>query len=150
MEQGYAIAHWSHTILFLILFMSGLLIFFPEARLYLFSGYSLVFSEAHRYSGVLYLPITIAFVIIARKKSNNHSGNIKGWKKIHILLLGIGSAVLFITGVILWSLNIASPKLIDHSAFVHEIFTLFLGILFALHIFFVVAKKYLKRGVQNG
>ncbi len=152
MRGAYAITHWGHTLLLLILIITGAMIFFPEARLLIFKGYSLVFSQAHRYSGALYIPVTFAFITIVLKNGNvrnNISGSSKLWKDIHIYLLIITTIVFILSGVALWFYSIVSVKLIDISAILHQIFTLILMIILLIHITIIFAKNKLKNGVKN-
>jgi cytochrome b subunit of formate dehydrogenase len=152
MRGLYAITHWGHTVLVFILILTGTLIFFPDARLFLFKGYSLVFSQVHRYSGALYIPVTCTFITIAIKNGsvkNNIPVNILYWKKTHTIILGLTTLVFSLSGVALWFYNHVPVKVIDISALMHQVFTLILLIMLFIHIILIFAKNKVKNGVKK-
>lgn len=152
MRGAYAITHWGHTLLVLVLITTGALIFFPDVRLFLFKGYSLVFSQAHRYSGALYIPVTCAFITIVLKNGNarnNIPARIMLWKSVHIKLLGITTLVFTLTGGALWFYPPVSVHMLDISALLHQIFTLILLIILLIHITLIFAKNNANNGVKK-
>lgn len=152
MRGAYLITHWGHTLLAMILIATGSLIFFPDARLFLFKGYSLVLSQLHRYTGALYIPVTCAFIGIALKNGNsikNISESIRYWKKTHIIMLVITTLVFALTGTTLWLYNLVTPRLIDISALMHQVFTLILLSLLLIHIILIFAKNKINNGVKK-
>ncbi len=152
MRGAYAITHWGHTLLVLILLVTGAMIFFPEARLFLFSGYSLVFSQAHRYSGALYIPVTFAFIALAVKNGKlkmEIPASIMFWKKTHLKILLITTFAFALSGIALWFYTLVSVKLLDVSAIIHQIFTLILLMILLIHIILILAKNNINNGVKN-
>ncbi len=152
MRGTYAITHWGHTLLVLILLVTGALIFFPEVRLFLFSGYSLVFSQTHRYSGALYIPVTFAFIAIALKNGNKRRdipAGIMSWKRTHIKILFITTIAFALSGISLWFSTLVSTRLLDVSAIIHQVFTLILLMILLLHLILIFAKNNTNNGVKN-
>lgn len=152
MRGAYAITHWGHTLLVSVLIITGALIFFPDARLFLFKGYSLVFSQVHRYSGVLYIPLTCAFIAIALKNGNARNNipvRFMLWKSVHIKLLAITTLVFALSGGALWFYSIVSLHMLDISALSHQVFTLIMLIILLIHITLIFAKNNLNNGVKN-
>jgi len=151
MQGAYAISHWFHTLLVVVLAGTGMFIFFPEARSFLFQGYSLIFSEVHRFSGAIYIPVTFLFVGLAlNKKPNNQlPRGIKIWKQTHVKLLGITTVAFGISGILMWFSETVPAKIIDLCALFHQLFTFLVLGLLLIHLSLLKVKNNYNNGVKN-
>lgn len=141
MRGAYGITHWGHTLVAIILLTTGIFLYSPELRALLFKGHFLTFSQMHRYSGIVYIPLTTAFVIYAFK---NNTGS---WKKFHVNTIALSSSVLSLTGFAMWFPEHISLKTLDFSALLHQVLTLILLLTVAIHIFVLARKNKFTDGV---
>ncbi len=122
--------HLAYTLCFLSLAATGFLLFFPDLRMMLTSGYSLVIGRVHRYAGAAAVPVLLVF---GRSLVRSH-GNPTAWRRAHSwLVIGTG-ALLAVSGVVLWFPTQFSEVLVNVSTMSHQVLTFVVVPLFILHL----------------
>lgn len=116
--------HGVHTVAFVLLLASGLLLFVPELRSLATGGYSQHLRQLHRWSGVAFAALPAAILVgygAGAVAIRTEPRTVRGrWKRFHLAAIAIMTAVFTITGVMLWSPAAFSDATLDVTRALHE------------------------------
>ncbi len=130
--------HTVHSVTFLALLATGLLLFMPGLRAAVTGGYSLVISEAHRWGGVAFVALPglvilrygVRAVFAAPEQRTLRSS----WQGAHVAVMVLLSCVFAFTGFVLWAQDRFPELLVEGSFATHEWLTYAAIAFLALHL----------------
>lgn len=132
------LVHTVHTMTFLALFVSGLLLFVPDLRAVMTGGYSLVVREIHRWGGVAFfvLPLLVTLRYGVRNVfSPPAERTLRSlWQGLHIALTLLIALAFIVTGFVMWASTSVPESLLDPSRDLHDWLTYVVGALVGLHV----------------
>jgi cytochrome b subunit of formate dehydrogenase len=130
--------HSVHTVTFLLLLASGLLLFVPELRSLATGGYSLHLRQLHRWSGIAFVALPAAILagygaraLAARAASRTARAR---WKRFHFAASAVMTALFAITGAMLWSPAAFSEMTVDLARALHERLTFVAAAFLGAHV----------------
>ncbi len=130
--------HSAHTVTFVALFATGLLLYVPSLRAMVTGGYSLLIRQAHRWCGVAFavLPVLIVVRFGARSVFVRRSERTLRalWQRTHVAITVAIGAVFTVTGFVLWNKRLAPRSLVDVSFSAHDWLTYVAAFLVAVHL----------------
>lgn len=125
--------HLAYTLCFLSLAATGFLLFFPDLRMALTSGYSLVIGRVHKYAGAAAVPVLLVFGRTLVQSQSDPTA----WRRAHSWLVVGTGALLAVSGVVLWFPTYFSEVLVNASTLSHQALTFVVVPLFILHLIMI-------------
>ena len=159
------IVHWIHTGAFILLFLTGLILFIPGLSFLAADSWTRLI---HRIAAVIFVAIPVIYLIVnpksvgrGLKNAFSWSGEDMGWlkaapsyyftgnekdmppqgelntgQKLWWLITIVFGVIFVITGAIMWfAKDAAPPALLQWMVFVHDISFIVTGCMFLLHIY---------------
>ena len=159
------ILHWIHSGAFVLLFLTGLILFIPGLGFLAEDGYTRII---HRVGAVIFIVIPIIYLIInpaavgkGLKKAFTWGSEDMGWlkaapayyflgkegdmppqgemntgQKLWWLMTIVFGIIFVITGLIMWfAKTTAAPGLLQWMTFIHDVAFIVTGAMFLLHIY---------------
>jgi cytochrome b subunit of formate dehydrogenase len=130
--------HTAHLLTFLGLLGTGLLLFLPGLRAVVTGGYSLLIRDTHRWGGVAF--VVLPALIIMRcgiryifVSPGPRTARVV-WQGIHAAVTVSISAVLAVTGFVLWGKRSLPEPLVDGSLTIHDWLTYAVMVLVGIHL----------------
>lgn len=140
-----AILHGAQILIFAAALATGFLLFYPQLRIALTSGYSGTIREVHRWSGrgqvllAVLLVGTWARLMVARGYGGDRDNPWRAWRLTHVIFVSAAALGLLASGIVLSSPRSFSLSMIDYSLATHLGLTaLSCGVIIA-HAFVAVA-----------
>lgn len=124
------IAHWAYALAFFVLAATGVLLYSPDLRLMLTSGYSLLIGRAHRYAGAAAVPLLAAYGYVLA----SHSTRPSRWQRTHIGIVMATGAAFIVSGFLLWFPRSLPDAAVAASTLVHDIVTVLALVAVAAHL----------------
>ena len=157
--------HWIHTGAFILLFLTGLILFIPDLSFLAADSWTRLI---HRIAAVIFVAIPVIYLIVnpksvgrGLKNAFSWSGEDMGWlkaapgyyftgnekdmppqgelntgQKLWWLITIVFGVIFVITGAIMWfAKDAAPPALLQWMVFVHDISFIVTGCMFLLHIY---------------
>jgi len=120
-------SHAAHAATFLILLVTGVLLFSPAIRSQIVGGYSLHLRLIHCWTGVIFALATVPFLMHALRPGSIRQARGQGlpgnnlhlWRRAHLLFTVGATAAFTASGVLLWQQGRFGLALTDASATVH-------------------------------
>ena len=132
------LVHTVHLLTFLVLFVSGLLLYVPDLRSVVTGGYSQIVRESHRWGGVAFfvLPvlITLRFGVRSVFAPPAERTLRSLWQGVHVAVTVVTGGLFTVTGFVLWAKEAVPESLLEHSRDVHDWLTWAVGVLVLLHL----------------
>jgi len=141
--------HTGHLATFLVLLVSGLLLWSPSLRAAVTGGYSLVIRDSHRWGGVAF--VVLPALILLRYGVRNvfvtpTQRTLRSlWQGIHLGFTVIMSVVFALTGFLLWGKGLFPERAVDASLAAHDWLTYAAIAFVAFHLFEVSAAALIAR-----
>lgn len=127
------LAHGIYMLVFLVLVVTGVLLYSPDLRIMLTSGYSLLISKIHKYAGVAAVPSLAAYGIpLVRNRTEPAR-----WQRVHIIFVFASGALFILTGFALWCITNTHVVLVDMSLWIHRILTVLAMGFVCMHVIFL-------------
>lgn len=130
--------HTIHTLTFLVLLASGLLLFVPELRAYATGGYSLAIVWVHRWAGVASVALPFALLLYLGGPAvlaPPRTGTVRGALKAGHQAIVVAMTLLFAaTGIVMWLRHPVYESIEDASRLLHGWMTYGAAILLLVHV----------------
>ncbi len=120
-----AILHGAQIPIFAAALATGFLLFYPQLRIALTSGYSGTIREVHRWSGrgqVLFAVLLVgtwARLMVARGYGCDRDNAWRAWRLTHVIFVSSAALGLLASGIVLSSPRSFSLSMIDYSLATH-------------------------------
>lgn len=130
--------HTAHLLTFLLLLITGVLLFAPSLRAAIVGGYSLLIRQTHRWGGVAFVALPLLLVLRFGPR-NVFVPPLERtlrtlWQAAHTgatLLLGL---IFTATGFIMWGKQSLSDSLVDGSTWLHDSLTYIAAAMLVAHL----------------
>jgi len=132
--------HTVHAVTSLLLIGTGVLIHWPELRLEVLGGYGLALASLHEWTGLVFIVAPLLSLgLVARPLVRDLGARLgppdpPSWRKLHIVLTLLLSAVLTVSGVALWLQAHLPARLADLALDAHVWMSWALAISIPLHL----------------
>ena len=130
--------HSAHVVTFLVLLVSGLLLLLPGLRAAVTGGYSLIIRETHLWVGVAFVILPALIILpcgirqVFAPPTQRTARSI--WQGLHVAVTIVVSAVLVVTGFVLWGKEFVAEPLVEGSLLAHDWLTYATAVLLGLHL----------------
>ncbi len=130
--------HSVHVLTFLILLVTGVLLFVPGLRAFVTGGYSVLIRAAHRWGGVAY--ILLPCLIVARAGVRTTlapaaaAAARRAWSGLHTSATVAMTLTFTVTGFVLWEKRFIPEAAVDLSRDLHDWLTYAAAAVVILHL----------------
>lgn len=132
------LVHTVHLLTFIVLFVSGVLLFVPDLRAAVTGGYSLIVRQSHRWGGVAFflLPLLVMLRFGVRSVFAPPGKRTLRtlWQGLHVALTLLIGLVFTATGLVMWAARSVPDWVLDPSRDLHDWLTYVVGVLVLLHL----------------
>lgn len=137
-EPARVLLHAAHLVTFMVLLVSGVLLFVPDLRAAITGGYSLVIRKTHCWVGVTFVVVPVLIVLRYGIRTTFASPERRTartvWQGLHVAITVAMGILLTLSGFVLWGKALVGDPVVEASRIVHDWLTYGAAGLLGIHL----------------